>query len=63
MVKEHMTMIIVTHEMQFAREISDYIIFMDNGTIVEEGIPEKIFGKTENERLKNFLSRYSGIEN
>ena len=59
MVKEHMTMIIVTHEMQFAREISDYIIFMDNGVIIEEGTPEKIFVYSENERLKNFLQRYS----
>ncbi len=59
MVKEHMTMIIVTHEMQFAREISDYIIFMDNGVIVEEGIPDKIFIHSKNERLKTFLQRYS----
>lgn len=61
MVQEHMTMIIVTHEMQFAREISDYIIFMDNGVIVEEGTPEKFFVNSENKRLKSFLKRYSGI--
>ena len=61
MVQEHMTMIIVTHEMQFAREISDYIIFMDNGVIVEEGTPEKVFVNSENERLKSFLKRYSGV--
>ena len=61
MVQEHMTMIIVTHEMQFAREISDYIIFMDNGVIVEEGTPEKFFVNSENERLKSFLKRYSGV--
>jgi L-cystine ABC transporter, ATP-binding protein len=59
MVNEHMTMIIVTHEMQFAREISDYIIFMDGGIIVEEGTPERIFNNTESERLQNFLRRYS----
>ena len=59
MVKEHMTMIIVTHEMQFAREISDYIIFMADGMVVEEGTPEKIFTQSENERLRSFLSRYS----
>lgn len=59
MVNEHMTMIIVTHEMQFAREISDYIIFMDRGVIVEEGTPERIFNNTESERLQNFLRRYS----
>lgn len=58
MVKEHMTMIIVTHEMQFAREISDYILFMDNGMIVEEGTPEKIFESSTNQRLNNFLKRY-----
>ena len=61
MVQEHMTMIIVTHEMQFAREISDYIIFMDNGVIVEEGTPEKFFVNSENKRLKSFLKRYSGV--
>lgn len=59
MVNEHMTMIIVTHEMQFAREISDYIIFMDGGVIVEEGTSERIFNNTESERLQNFLRRYS----
>ena len=59
MVNEHMTMIIVTHEMQFAREISDYIIFMDGGVIVEEGTPERIFNNTESERLQNFIRRYS----
>ena len=59
MVKENMTMIIVTHEMQFAREISDYIVFMDTGTVVEEGTPEEIFNNSENERLQNFLKRYS----
>lgn len=58
MVNEHMTMIIVTHEMQFAREISDYILFMDNGMIIEEGTPEKIFETSTNQRLNNFLKRY-----
>ncbi len=58
MVNEHMTMIIVTHEMQFAREISDYILFMDNGMIVEEGTPKKIFENSTNQRLNNFLKRY-----
>ena len=58
MVKENMTMIIVTHEMQFAREISDYIVFMDAGTIIEEGVPEEIFKNSESERLQNFLRRY-----
>ena len=58
MVKENMTMIIVTHEMQFAREISDYIVFMDAGTIIEEGVPEEIFKNSGSERLQNFLRRY-----
>ena len=58
MVKENMTMIIVTHEMQFAREISDYIVFMDAGTIIEEGVPEEIFKNSRSERLQNFLRRY-----
>ena len=58
MVKENMTMIIVTHEMQFAREVSDYVVFMDSGTIIEEGKPEEIFKNSGSERLKNFLRRY-----
>ena len=62
MVKENMTMIIVTHEMQFAREVSDYIVFMDGGTIVAEGKPEEIFVNSQNQRLQNFLKRYSESE-
>ena len=58
MVKENMTMIIVTHEMQFAREVSDYVVFMDGGTIIEEGVPEEIFKNSRSERLQNFLRRY-----
>ena len=58
MVKENMTMIIVTHEMQFAREVSDYIVFMDSGAIIEEGKPEEIFKNSGSERLQNFLRRY-----
>lgn len=46
--KEHMTMIIVTHEMQFARELSDRIIFMDQGVIVEQGTPEEVFLQIKN---------------
>lgn len=49
------TMIIVTHEMQFAKNISDRIIFMDSGVIAEEGAPEEIFGNPKSERLKEFL--------
>ena len=62
MVKENMTMIIVTHEMQFAREVSDYVVFMDSGTIIEEGKPEEIFVNSQNKRLQNFLKRYSESE-
>jgi len=57
---ENMTMIIVTHEMSFAKDVSDKIIFMDNGIIAEEGTPEKIFGASENERLHSFLSSFYG---
>ncbi len=51
----NMTMIIVTHEMTFARNVSDRIIFMDGGVIVEEGTPEEIFDNTKSDRLKEFL--------
>lgn len=52
------TMIIVTHEMSFAKEIADRIIFMDGGRIIEEGTPEKIFSNPQNERTKRFLERF-----
>lgn len=52
-----MTMVIVTHEMGFAREVSDRILFMDQGIIMEEGTPEEIFNHTQNERTKGFLSK------
>ena len=55
-----MTMIIVTHEMNFARDVSDKIIFMDNGVIAEEGSPDKIFNTSDNERLHTFLSSFYG---
>ena len=53
---ENMTMIIVTHEMTFAKNISDRVIFMDNGVIAEEGTPEELFSNPRTERLKEFLS-------
>ena len=56
--REKMTMVIVTHEMEFAREVSDHVIFMDGGVIVEEGEPEALFGDTQNERTRQFLKRY-----
>lgn len=54
---EGMTMIVVTHEMGFAKEVSDWIMFMDEGRIVETGTPEQIFENPENERTKTFLSK------
>ena len=57
---ENMTMIIVTHEMSFAKDVSDKIIFMDNGVIADEGTPDKIFGSSTNERLHSFLSSFYG---
>lgn len=56
--KEKMTMVVVTHEMSFARDISDTVIFMDGGVIVEEGTPEEVFGNPKNPRTRQFLSRY-----
>lgn len=55
--KEGMTMIVVTHEMGFAREVGDRIIFMDGGNIVEQGTPEEIFDNPKNPRTKDFLSK------
>lgn len=52
-----LTMVVVTHEMQFAQEVSDHVIFMDQGVIAEEGRPEQIFNEPKNERTKAFLSR------
>ncbi|WP_275373128.1 amino acid ABC transporter ATP-binding protein [Clostridium tertium] len=53
--KEHMTMIIVTHEMRFAKDVGDRIVFMENGVIVEEGTPEDIFTKPKKDRTREFL--------
>ena len=57
--EEHMTMVIVTHEMAFARGVADKIVFMDDGVIVEQGTPEEVFGSTQQERTKQFLARYN----
>ena len=54
---EKMTMVIVTHEMNFAKNVSDYIIFMDKGVIVEEGRPDKVFN-SDNQRMKDFLGKF-----
>lgn len=55
--KDGMTMVVVTHEMGFAREVGDRIIFMDEGRIIVQGTPDEIFNQTENERLKTFLAK------
>ena len=55
-----MTMLVVSHEMNFAREAADRVIVMDNGSIIEEGSPEKIFTAPTNPRTKSFLARVSG---
>ena len=55
--KEGMTMIVVTHEMGFAREVGDRILFMDKGNIMEEGTPEEIFSNPKNPRTIDFLSK------
>ena len=54
---ENMTMVIVTHEMAFARDVANYVLFMDGGVIIEEGTPEDVFSNTSNERTKQFLQR------
>ena len=56
---EHMTMVIVTHEMTFAKEVSDYIIFMDDGVIAEEGKAKDVIENPQSDRLKAFLSKIS----
>ncbi len=58
MAKRHMTMIIVTHEMSFAKEVADEVIFMDNGYIVEKGSAKEVIGNPQMERTKEFLSNY-----
>lgn len=58
---EKMTMVIVTHEMAFARDVADRVIFMDGGVIVEEGTPEEVFSNTRTERTKQFLQRFNNI--
>lgn len=55
---EHMTMVIVTHEMAFAKAVSDRVIFMDKGVIVEQGTPEEVFDNPKTERTKQFLKTY-----
>lgn len=58
--KENRTMIIVTHEMSFAKDVGDRIIFMADGLVVEEGTPDEIFNNPKHDRTKQFLNRYNG---
>jgi polar amino acid transport system ATP-binding protein len=55
--EEGMTMVVVTHEMGFARRVASRVLFMDEGRIVEQGIPDEVFGNPQNERTKLFLSK------
>ena len=55
--QEGMTMVIVTHEMGFAREVADRVLFMDGGYIVEQGTPQEVFGNPQNERTQDFLNK------
>jgi ABC-type polar amino acid transport system ATPase subunit len=59
--EEGMTLIIVTHEMAFAKEVGDRVIFMDGGFIVESGLPKDLFDNPKSERLKQFLTRFSTV--
>lgn len=55
--RENITMVVVTHEMGFARQVADRVIFMDQGTILEEGAPEHFFENPTHDRTKAFLSK------
>lgn len=57
---EGTTMVVVTHEMAFARDVANRVVFMDGGSIVEEGAPEQLFSNPQQQRTKEFLARYSG---
>ena len=61
--EEGMTMIVVTHEMSFAREVSDRVVFMDKGVVEEEGTPEQLFTSPQSVRTREFLGRYIKSEN
>ena len=56
--EEGMTMVVVTHEMGFAKEVANRVVFMDKGVIVEEGTPKEIFENPKEERTREFLKRY-----
>ena len=56
---QNTTMVIVTHEMAFARDVADHVIFMDSGTILEQGAPLDVFEHPKEERTRQFLSRFT----
>ena len=56
--REHMTMLIVTHEMSFASEVSDHVLFMDQGVVCEQGPPDQLFSNPKEERTRNFLRKH-----
>ena len=55
--EDNMTMVVVTHEMGFAREVGDRVLFLEDGIIMEQGTPEEIFGNPKTDRLKSFLAK------
>ena len=55
--KQGMTMVVVTHEMGFAREVAHRVVFLDGGKLLEQGTPQQIFGSPQNERLRSFLAK------
>ena len=55
--REGMTMVVVTHEMGFAKEVANRVVFMDHGVILEQGTPDEIFTRPQNPRLQDFLSK------
>jgi len=59
--KEGMTMVVVTHEMGFAKEVADRVVFMADGNVVEEGTPEEVFDHPQNERTKSFLEKVINV--
>jgi polar amino acid transport system ATP-binding protein len=57
--EDRMTMVIVTHEMAFARDVANKVMFMDQGVVVEQGTPDFVFNRSQNKRLSTFLERFS----
>ena len=60
--QEGMTMLVVTHEMAFARDVSSQVVFMHQGVICEQGTPAQVFGDPQQQETKEFLARFRGVE-